>query len=213
MFESKEKKPESPAQSVQTGGAIASKPAGMSLLDIAAAQKHSGRGRLPLVLSIMIAVIAVGASVSAFMMWSAKNGLAMKVSTLTTQVSTFQGQAASLQKANDGFAAQIATLGDANKDLDEQLALFLSSGSSFLATSTTIMGTLAGSDKVPYSLVTSRGIVLAVKNYKDAEVLKVLTPLTGKVIEVVGMHVPGAKDITVNAVNKIPIAQASSSPQ
>ena len=201
VFEPKSKSIQSGAPS--TPSAVSSG----SIMAIAA--QRSGSRFTPILLPVILGVVTVGAGVFAYMTWREKSGLSTQVVALTAQSAAFQTQIQGLEKDKDADASKITTLTDSVKDLEGQLSLFVVPGGSSAAASVTVKGTVNGSDKVSYTFTTGKGIVLAIKNYKDPAVSPLLPSFVGETIEVTGTHVPGARDITVTALNGKPIATST----
>ena len=70
---------------------------------------------------------------------------------------------------------------------------------------------LVGQAKGIYNLTTINGLVLSVKNSKDAKLDFSLKPFIGANVELAGTHIPGAYDITVQMVNGSELQSAPTS--
>ena len=198
VFEPKSKSIQSgtpPTSSVASSGSV-----------IAIAAQRSGNRFTSIFLPVILGVVTVGAGVFAYMTWREKSGLREQVAALTAQSAALQAQLQGLEKDKDADVSHITALTESANDFEGQLSLFVVPGGSSAAVSVTVKGTVNGSDKVPYTLTTGKGIVLAIKNYKDPTVFPLLPSFVGEIIEITGTHVPGARDITVTALNGKPIA-------
>jgi len=149
-----------------------------------------------------IVILALGGLT--FLFWSQKSGLETRVASLAADKAALMGQVDTAKKNADDAQNKNVALTAENKDLENQLSLFVAPPN-VTSTVVTVKGTINGGEKLPYTITTPKGVVLAVKNYKDANVQKVLAPFVGETIEVTGMHVPGARDITVVSINGKPI--------
>lgn len=157
---------------------------------------HKKHILLPMVMGIMI----LGLGILGYMLWSESSELQGSVTSLAADKAALIAQVDVVKKQIDETERRSVALTEESKDLERQLSLFVGAPN---ATSTvvTVKGVLNGSDKISYSLITSKGMVLSIKNYKEPLALSVLTPLIGQTIEISGLHALGARDITVTSVN------------
>ena len=194
VFEPKSKNIQSGTPSAISSGSV-----------LAIAAQRSGNHFMSVILPLFLGVIAVGAGVLAYMMWSQKSGLDGQVAALTAQSAAFQAQIQGLEKEKNDAVARAAAVADSTKDLEGELSLFVVPMGSSPSSPVTVKGTINGLDKVSYTVTTAKGIMLIIKNSKDPAVSSLLPSFVGKTTEITGTHVPGARDITITALNGKPI--------
>jgi len=151
----------------------------------------------------IVAGVAILAMVGIGVYFYLQNGsLSSQVDTLTASNNALTSQLTGLK----GSTASVDNLNAAKADALEannELALFVISS---VATGTpaaapiSFKGTV-GTAKSGYTFTTAKGIILAVKNSKDAKVEAALKPLVGTVAELGGTHIPGAFDFTLETLN------------
>lgn len=126
-------------------------------------------------------------------------------SALSPALEQANSQVASLTDEKNSLAAQLAEANLEKADLILHLSFFIPPSGEATTTSLNIRGSLAGGDKKPYTLTTSRGAVLNIKNSSNKEVASVLQNLLGNEVEISGTYVPGTREITVINVNGTPV--------
>ncbi|TSC60565.1 MAG: hypothetical protein LiPW15_443 [Parcubacteria group bacterium LiPW_15] len=171
---------------------------------------RSSGGRLPWIIA-GVAVLALVGSIVYFMSNAGKlsgtsDQLIAANAALTAQLAELQGTGAT--SATELDAAKMAI-----KDLTDQLTLFVipQSSTGTLAAKPFSLRGLVGQAKGVYNLTTVNGVVLSVKNSKDAKLDFTLKPLIGATAELAGTHIPGAYDVTVQMVNGSELQSAPTS--
>lgn len=189
-----------------------------------AAPAQPKKSVMSIVGTVLMGLIIVGLAALSGLLYKNNTELKAKVTEFTNQVSALTGKVNTSGQASADLNQRIAKLEDDVKDIDSQLALFLplkmvsttvASNSSSSSSSApvvisspeplTLKGTLEGGDKVNYTLKTSRGITVNIKNSKDAKVVSLLKPLVGNAIEITGVPTSGAREVTITHVNGAPI--------
>lgn len=171
--------------------------------------KLSG-GRLPWI----IAGVAILALVGSIVYFISKTGKLSAVSDqLAATNATLNAQLAELNNSGAASATELDAAKAAIKDITDQLNLFVipQNTTGTLAAKPFILRGLVGQTKGVYNLTTANGIVLSVKNSKDAKLDFTLKPFVGANAELAGTHIPGAYDITVQRVNGSELQSASTS--
>ncbi len=175
-------------------------------------QESPGRSKIVLIVVVVVALASVAGAVVLYMN---NKKLSAHVDTLTAETaaagSTASGLSTQLadlttskQEAND----QVVSLTKEKNQLRAELSFFITPPLLPGATSSPVIafsltGTVALDDKLQYSLTTSEGLKLTVKNSKDPKVDSALKPLIGMSAEISGTHAPLFKDVTVSAVNGV----------
>jgi hypothetical protein len=165
-----------------------------SMAPMAVAPKKSWGSTLVI---IFMALLIAGLGGLSWLLYQNNSALKTQVNTIMTQLSSITGEQTSNSQS---LVSQIAALQDQTQDLDSQLALFLPRSATSTAT-TTLKGVIGGGGKLNYTLTTSKGIVVSVKNSKDAKVAATLSPLVGLSTVITGIPTAGAREITVTLVN------------
>ncbi len=162
---------------------------------------------LPIVLGVLFLLSAGGA----VYLYMNEGALRDQVATLTSQNAAFTTQVAALGSSKDTLTAQvtnldnqIASLTASNASLTGELSFFVlaPSASATAPMSVSLSGVLS-SGKSGYLLTTVDGLVVGLKNGKDAKVDPILKPLaaSGTVAEIAGTHLPGSNQVTITSVN------------
>ena len=171
--------------------------------------KSSG-GRLPWI----IAGVAILALVGSIVYFISKTGKLSDVSDqLTATNAALNAQLAELNNSGAASATELDAAKKAVKDVTDQLNLFVipqnTTGTS--AAKPFALRGLVGQAKGIYNLTTINGLVLSVKNSKDAKLDFSLKPFIGANVELAGTHIPGAYEITVQMVNGSELQSAPTS--
>lgn len=161
----------------------------------------------------LIAILFMGAAVFFYIQ---NADLASKVAAANQGSGASQAALTSLTAEKTDLTNQVASLNQTIADLANQLSLFAvpANASATQEFSITIKGMLGGGGKSPYSLMTNKDILVAVKNSADPKVNAALKPLLGAEVEISGTHAPRSNSVTVTAVNGAAPAlpQAASTP-
>jgi hypothetical protein len=169
----------------------------LTVMPISSSAPKKSWGSIAAIVIMLLIIVGMGAL--SWMLYQNNSMLKAQVMSITTQLNTLSGQ----QTVNSqSLASQIAALQDDNKDLDSQLALFTPRSTTSTVT-VTLKGTIGGGGKLNYTLTTSRGIVVNIKNSKDPKIVAALSPLVGIIATLTGTQTPGAKEITVTQVNGV----------
>ncbi len=184
--------------------------------------KLSGVGKLPTIILGILSVALLGGNIYFFMQNGNLNSKLVTLSVpngndspqLQTQIDSLTNDKKTLTDQIDSFNKTIA-------DLSNQISIFIPAvTSSIVSVPFEVSGTLGGGGKLPYSLTTSKNIVLSVKNSKDTDVEASLKQFVGMQTKLSGTHQPGSISLTVvnvndqpvNATSTTPVAQSSSTP-
>ncbi|MEK7507735.1 MAG: hypothetical protein AAB602_01465 [Patescibacteria group bacterium] len=175
-------------------------------------QKAQGISKI---VEIAVAVVALASTVAAIFLYVSNNKLADQVDTLSTD-------SAAARSSSETLSAQLTSLTASKQDVDKKLNEALkemeqlhSELSFFVAQDAvsgdgavtvqqvafSLRGALAIDDKLQYSLTSSNGLNVFIKNSKAQKVDSALRPLIGEQIEISGTHAPLSRDVTVSAVN------------
>ncbi|MFH1246155.1 MAG: hypothetical protein V1489_00035 [Candidatus Liptonbacteria bacterium] len=128
---------------------------------------------------------------------------------LTKQGTIFQtdrdaalSSASDLRQQLEKIRGDMDVLRADNRDLTEQMSIFASTQASGVE-QIDVQGMLVGPATASglFTLQTSKGIMLSLKNSRDANVSKLLEPYLNKVLAITGMHAVGSKEITITAIN------------
>ncbi len=171
--------------------------------------KSSG-GRLPWIIA-GVAILALAGSIVYFIsktgkLSAASDGLAATNAALSAQLAELSSSGAASATELDAAKATI-------KDITDQLNLFVvpQNTTGTLAAKPFSLRGLVGQAKGVYNLTTVNGVVLSIKNSKDAKLDFTLKPFVGATVELSGTHIPGAYDITVQMVNGSELQSQSTS--
>lgn len=111
-------------------------------------------------------------------------------------------QIVSLSSEKTALSDQVDSLNKTIADLNGQLSIFAPSpAGSTIPIPFDVNGTLGGGGKSLYSITTSKGIILFVKNSRDATVDAFLKPLLETNVRLEGTHQSGSVQLTATAVN------------
>ena len=200
-------------------------PGGMSSMPAAGTPKEKSKDAKPMAMSADLAPAGKKASslpwivagVAVVLMIGVGIYFYMQSGTASSQVDT-------LNAANTALTSQLAALKNSTVSMDDfnsakadagevsnELSLFINSGA---GTSTPVrfdLNGLVGLVKAQYTLTTPHGIVLTVKNSKDAKVDAALKPLIGGTAELSGTHIAGTYEITVDSLGGAPLPTPASS--
>ena len=171
--------------------------------------KSSG-GRLPWI----VAGVAILALVGSIVYFISKTGkLSATSDQLTATNAALSAQLAELNNSGAASATELDAAKMAIKDITDQLNLFVipQNTTGTLEAKPFALKGLVGQAKGFYNLTTINGIVLSVKNSKDAKLDFTLKPFVGANAELAGTHIPGAYDITVQMVNGSELQSAPTS--
>ena len=167
------------------------------------------RGHVMMIVGIVLIILFAG--LAGFLYWE-NSGLAAKVASLggqsagvTANLSSLNDQVQALTASNTALAAQEATLTAQNDDLLNNLSFIavpLNASGTPASSTVSVNGTLTGG-KSSYVLTTAYGVVVYVRNVKDASVTAALAPLVGSTstVQLTGTHVAGSQYLTVTGVN------------
>lgn len=180
----------------------------------AAQSAGSSSLRKYIILAVWIIVILGLAGWSAYLFW--QNGtLKKEVSQsagLSSALEQANAQVASLTNEKSSLASQFDAVNLEKTDLLLHLSFFVAPAGGATTTNVSVSGTLGGGGKNPYTVTTDRQVVLSVKNSSDSDVSKALLPLIGSEAAVSGVYVPGTREITVQAVNGVPVKAPAPEP-
>jgi hypothetical protein len=173
----------------------------------------SGIKNLPwrAVLNIVLVAGIIALAAIAGSLYKNNLGLQKQLKEINTSNNKLETSMVSLNQNLRGIDAELTALKIEKEELEAQLSIFAVLSTSTEPLPVKIKGLLSGGDKSLYSLTTDRGIVVYVKNSKEANVNAVLKPLVGTNIEISGTHLPGSREITVTKINNEEPAQASTS--
>ena len=159
--------------------------------------KKTGGSRIWFFVAIIFILFALAGGVVAGFFYTENSDLQGRVTSLSAQNARLADQSGVTVKDRKTTDDKVAALTDVNTDLESQLAIFvLPTGSApVVDRSLTIRGKL---ESVPagYTLTTSRGIVLQVKNSKDPRIDALLKPFVGTTVTMDGVVTPGVREIT-----------------
>lgn len=162
------------------------------------------------ILTIALAVLALGAAGGAVYFYLQNRGLQRKLADLSSQIDaantkmlSLTSQVTDLANQKHDLVSGVISLTDENKMLASKLSFFFAPAnvSSSEAAEFVFKGILAGGGKALYAVISDDGIKISVKNSKDEKVNAALTNLVGKIVSIGGTHLPGSKDVTVTSVN------------
>lgn len=148
---------------------------------------------------VVLAVVALLLIVSGAYLYMEKSALNEDVATVNqANIDLIREKEALVQEKN-GMTSQLAMFMDENDSLRAHLTFLLGSGTTTVRTN--LAGTLRGDDKMPYTLVTSSGLVVNIRNYKDARVSPLIKNLLNSEAQLTLEHLPGSRDAIIVAVN------------
>ncbi len=158
-------------------------------------------------LAVWIVVILGLAGWSAYLFWQNRTlkEQASQSPGISASLEEVRAQVASLTGEKNSLTSQIDAANLERADLLLHLSFFVAPLGGATTTNLTVSGTIGGGGKSPYTLTTGRQVVLSVKNSSVSDVSKALQPLLGSVANIAGTYVPGTRDITVIAVNSVPV--------
>lgn len=181
--------------SVSAASGAAAKPVS---LGASIAAKTPDRGKLPMIVMIVLALLLGSAAAYFYMQTS---DLQVRVSSLSAESETARTQAGALAKERDSLIGRMASLSSESRDLAVNLSFFVAPGGAEGQQAVAFGGTLGSGDKGIYTVKTARGVVVSIKNSRDALVEKALKPLVGTMVQISGTHTAGSREVTVLAVN------------
>jgi hypothetical protein len=168
----------------------------------------SKRGMRSFVLPGIMGLLIVGLLAATGYLYTQNSSLSGDISKRSLSNSDLSVQLSAAVQEKTNLATDLAKLKDEAADANSHFVLLLGSGaSSTPAVAISIRGTLKGDDKTPYTLATSKGLTVGLKNYKAVNVANVLKPLVGTSVLISGTAVPGSKEVIVQSVNGTPIAE------
>lgn len=171
--------------------------ASMAAMSAAATGKSS---LLPWIITGVSLLLLIGGGLY---LYNANSSLSTQISQLTAAGGATGTQLSDAQRAAQASADEAtAARADAAETLSE-LSLFVlppNASGTLAAIDFTLKGTV-GQAKAQFTFTTAKGLILYVKNSKDAKVDFNLKPLIGATAELSGTHVPGTYDITVAKIN------------
>lgn len=154
---------------------------------------------LPWIVAGVAVVAMIGVSVYFYMQSGSVSG---QVDLLTASNAALTSQIADLKSntaPSDELAAAKADALEANTELGLFAVPLVATGTP-AAVRFDLKGTL-GTAKSLYTLTTAKGIILSIKNSKDAKVDVALKPLVGTAVGLSGTHIPGTFDLVVENLN------------
>jgi len=178
------------------------------------------------VMTITEGVIIVGLAALSGFLYFQKNTLSAKINALggqssdvTSQAANLTAQIQTLTSSNSNLTTQVTSLTSENADLQANIS-FLAvptagpSSTIQVATTTTVQvsGILGGGGKSLYTVMTTYGVKVSVKNSSDIRVSTALTPLVGTQVQLSGTHLSGSALLTVSDINGSPLQDVSSTP-
>ena len=168
---------------------------------------------------IVMAAVIVALLGGGTWFYLSQSGATSKIDSLASQNAALENQIASMTKTNTDLSAEANTLKDSVKSLTDEnvsskndLLFFMAVPGSSMATdgiTATVRGVLATAKTGQYILTTANGVVIYIKNYKDAKVDALLKPLFGNSVTISGTHTAGSRDFTVTEVNNQPVVVAA----
>lgn len=186
---------------------------------IATVSKESRRDLTQRIILAGVAVVAVVAL--GFAIWAnvKRGSLAREVEGLTAARADLENRNNEFIRKINELTTEVRTLTEENKELSLGLSFFVPLQTP-TTTAVTVRGALGGgSGKTPYTLTLNRGIILTLKNSRDAKIESLLRPFLGESVEVSGTYISGSRDVTVDVVNEVKIdsdtatsTQATSTP-
>jgi hypothetical protein len=172
------------------------------------------------VLKIVEAVVIVGlAALSGFLYFqnsalSAKvNGLGGQSTDVASQIANLTAQVQAFTTSDANLNTQVSSLSTENADLQTNLsfvAIPISNPSSTASVATTTEAQVSGilhGGSASYTLTTSYGVKVYVKNSSDVKVSAALAPLVGTNVQLSGTHLVGSANLTVTSVNGVSLLQ------
>lgn len=173
-----------------------------SLIALAASKKKSHKG---VVLGIVFgALIILFGGAGAFFYMKGEDA-EKRLTALGAEHAAQKGEIEALTKAVAELTDAKAILANENTDLLNQLSVFRTAGMPAGASAGITVRGVVAFEKNQYTLTTNKGIVLFVKNSRDAKLDAILNPLAGNEAEITGTHPLGSRDVTVTAVNGVTI--------
>lgn len=171
-----------------------------------------------LILIIVMGVIIVGLLAAGVILYKINDDLGTQAVSLKSENDTLSANFASIQKNVNDLNGQNGDLKTQNGDLNSQLSLFvLPPGSTSTSGQITLKGTLGGgAGRALYTLTTSKGITVTIKNSKSPKVDPILKTYLGTVVELTGTYTVGTKEMTASEINgqasEVPAAAAQPAP-
>lgn len=161
---------------------------------------------LPISLGV-VSILLLGGNIYFFLQNSDLNS---RLNSINSGKASSDNQATSLTADKKNLTDQIDSLNKTITDLNSQLSIFaVPADASSTTASFDVEGTLGGGGKLPYSITTSKNILLSVKNSKDVDVETVFKSLVGTRVSIVGTHQPESNQLTVTTVNGQPVLGAA----
>ena len=164
-----------------------------------------------LVLTIAMAAVIIALAGIAVILYKNNLGLQKQIEDINISNGELGNTITSINQDFENSNREIVALKAENEDLEMQLSIFAILSTSTEPIPVTVKGLLSGGDKTSYSITTTKGIIVYVKNSKEANVNSVLKPLLGTNIEIYGTHAQGSRDITVTKINNQEIPQKTTS--
>lgn len=163
-----------------------------------AQNNKSGGSRVWFFVAVFFILLSLASSGVAVFLYSENGNFQGRITSLSAQNARLADESGTSSKDRKVLDERIAALEEANQDLEDQISIFvLPTGGTGQAAdrAITIRGRLDVSP-AGYVLVTTRGIILQIKNSKDPKVESALKPFLGTVAKVDGVIVPGMREIT-----------------
>lgn len=207
-------------QSVAKNNLVAAKPLTAEAIAGASVAAKSGFLSKISIPEIVMGIVILGLLGGGVWFYMNQSGASAKLQELSGQNAALNGQIASMTKTNSDLSAEVdslktnvKSLADENASWKNELLFFVAvPGSSTAVDGITvaIKGTLAVAKSGQYIVTTANGVVVNIKNYKDAKVDALLKPLLAGSIIIAGTHTAGSRDMTVTEVNGQSVATVAS---
>lgn len=187
------------------------------VVSVSMKEKPAGGGGklLPIILAV-VSVALLGGNIYFFLKNGDLNSKLVTLSASSGNSAELSNQITSLANDKKTLTDQIDSFNKTITDLSNQISIFVPAAtSSIVSVPFEVSGVLSGGGKLSYSLTTSRGIVLSVKNSKETDVEISLKQFVGAQVKLSGTHQPGSVSLMVSSVNDqtvqtISAAQSSS---
>jgi hypothetical protein len=168
----------------------------------------SGRGMRSFVLPGVMGLAIVGLLAATGYLYTQNSSLSGDISSRSLSNSDLSVQLSAAMQEKTNLATDVAKLKDEAADANSHFILLIDSGAtSSPPVSISIRGTLKGDDKTPYTLTTSKGLIVGLRNHRAANVASTLKPLAGTSVLISGTAIPGSKEVLVQSVNGAPIPE------
>ncbi len=174
---------------------------------VTTSNKKTG-GTFPVMTVVWIVLVIIFAGLAGYfffenMSLSSRVGTANTQSQdITSQISSLQTQVKAFTASSTGMAAQIASLGESNGQLQTELSFFVVPSSGATTTDVSLNGIVSGG-KPTFILTTSDGVKVSIKNSADVSVRSALQAFasSSQQVQITGTYVPGTAVIIALSAN------------